>query len=127
MGREGEERFRCSISCPRESISRVRNQILYKSYVFLYICINFVYISRVKLDFVNILYSYLWQFSTIHHKDRSYVQLRSGSSDISDMYDKITHGKGKLAKISHDVHIMQEFLIGFLFTALMKEKYLRAL
>ena len=29
MGREGEERFRCSISCPRESISRVRNQILY--------------------------------------------------------------------------------------------------
>ena len=48
--------------------------------------------------------------------------MRSGSYDISDMYDKITFGKGKLAKISHNIHIMQEFLIGFLFTALMKEK-----
>ena len=25
MGREGEERYRCSISCRRESLSRVKN------------------------------------------------------------------------------------------------------
>ena len=60
MGREGEERFRCSISCPRESISRVRNQ----TPDFFYICINFVYSQGLETRFCK--YS-IFSFMAIVH------------------------------------------------------------